>query len=171
VWERYLTTCISVQNKLTKEEFENYARNSDRVYGKLLPQNKEAKILDVGCGVGHFLYYLEQKGYINYYGIDISPNLVEFVKNNITEKVEIADLFDFLRNEEHQFDAIICNDAIEHFPKDKTLHLLKLVYSGLKLNGRCICRTENMSARFPVKLSYTDFTHETGFTEISLAQV
>jgi 2-polyprenyl-3-methyl-5-hydroxy-6-metoxy-1,4-benzoquinol methylase len=171
VWERFLTTCFNVQNKLTKEEFENYARNCDRVYSKLLPQNKEAKILDVGCGAGHFLYYLEQKGYTNYHGIDISSELVEFVKNNITERVEIGDLFDFLRNEEHQFDAIICNDIIEHIPKDKTLRLLKLVYSSLKLNGRCIFKTGNMSAPFPVRLRYTDFTHETGFTEISLAQV
>jgi cyclopropane fatty-acyl-phospholipid synthase-like methyltransferase len=171
VWERYITTCFNVKNKFTKEEFEEYARNCDRVYSKLLPQNKEANILDVGCGAGHFLYYLEQKGYTNYYGIDISPEQMEFVKNNITERVEVADVFDFLKMKSNQFDAIIANDIIEHIPRDQTLHFLNLVYSSLKLKGRCMLKTVNMNAPFPAELRYIDFTHETGFTEISLAQI
>jgi len=170
-WERYLTTCFNVGSEYTKEEFEKYARYYDRIYSKLLPQNKEAKILDVGCGAGYFLHYLEQKGYTNYYGIDISPECVEFVKNNITKRVEIADVFDFLKMKSNQFDAIIGNDVIEHIPKDKTLRFLNLVYSSLKLNGRCMLRTGNMRAPFPVELRYIDFTHEIGFTEISLAQI
>lgn len=171
VWEKYLTTCFNVGSEYTKEEFEKYARDYDRVYSKLLPLNKEAKILDVGCGAGFFLHYLKQKGYTNYYGIDISLECAEFVKNNVTERVEIADVFDFLKMKSNQFDVIIGNDVIEHIPKDKTLRFLNLVYSSLKLNGRCILKTGNMSAPFPVELRYIDFTHETGFTEISLAQI
>lgn len=170
-WKRYLTTCFNSGSELTKEEFEKNARNYDIAYSKLLPQNKETKILDVGCGVGYFLHYLEQKGYTNYYGIDISPECVEFVKNNVTERVEITDVFNFLKMKNNQFDAIIGNDVIEHIPRDKTLLFLNLIYSSLKLNGRCILKTGNMSAPFPVELRYIDFTHETGFTESSLSQI
>lgn len=171
LWDRYCTDHFSNANKLDEQEFERTAKGYERVYSELLPQHKQAEILDIGCGAGHFLFYLKQKGYTNYWGIDISPDQVEFVRQNITERVEIADAFDFLKEKSNQFDAIIGNDIIEHIHKDQTLSLLNLVYSSLKLGGRCIFKTGNMSAPFPGELRYVDFTHETGFTEISLRQV
>ena len=53
-WDKCCSAGFSYYNKLDRQEFERYARSSNRVYGKLLPQNKEAKILGVGCGTGHF---------------------------------------------------------------------------------------------------------------------
>jgi 2-polyprenyl-3-methyl-5-hydroxy-6-metoxy-1,4-benzoquinol methylase len=171
VWEKYLTTCYKFRNKLTQRDFENYASICDRAYRKLLPQNKQARILDIGCGTGHFLYYLEKIGYTNHYGIDISPEQVEFVKNNITQRAETADVFEYLKAKNDQFDAIVGNDIIAHIPKDSTLSFLNLIYSSLKPNGKCILRTDNMDMPFPVKLRYVDFTIQTGYTESSFAQI
>ena len=44
---------------------------------KVLPQDKSAKILDIGCGMGQMLHALRVLGYENVYGVDISDEAVE----------------------------------------------------------------------------------------------
>jgi len=170
-WDKYLCTCFNEANRLDQEEFEQYTKDCDGIFPSLLPQSEVAKILDVGCGAGHFLYYLKKKGYISYWGIDISPELVDFVKLNITERVECCDAFQFLQTKVEEYDAIVANDIIEHIPKTKILDFLNLSYQALKFEGTIIIKTGNMSAFAALSLRYIDFTHEIGFTESSLKQV
>ena len=40
-------------------------------YLKFLPVDKTARILDIGCGIGHFLAYVKSKNYNNFLGVDI----------------------------------------------------------------------------------------------------
>jgi len=171
VWDKYCSTGFSYANKLDQQEFAQFAKNIKRLYGQLLPQDKTANILDVGCGAGHFLYYLQQEGYTNYYGIDISSEQVEFCKAYVTEKVELADVFEFLKDKIQRYDSIVANDLIEHIPREYILEFLNLSYQALRLGGVIILKTGNMSAPGALSLRYIDFTHETGFTERSLAQV
>lgn len=171
VWERYCTAAFNYTNKLGQQQFESASKYYDRNYGKLLPDDKHAKILDIGSGAGHFLYYLKQKGYGNYWGIDISPEMVQFVKLNITERIENADVFDFLKDRKSMYDVIIGNDLIEHISKERILDLLDLIYLSLKPKGRVILKTPNMCAPFALSARYLDFTHEVGFTEHSLTAV
>lgn len=171
VWDKYCTTRFRAANKLDREEFENTAIGYDYVYGKLLPADKMAKILDIGCGAGHFLFYLDKKGYKNYKGIDISSDQVEFVKANITEKVEVADAFDFLEKAKEEYDVIVGNDFIEHIRKEGLIEVMDLIYVALKPNGMVILKTPNMSAPFASISRYIDITHEIGFTEESLTQL
>jgi len=42
-----------------------------------LPEDKKAKIIDLGCGNGGFVYWLQQIGYQNAEGIDISAEQIE----------------------------------------------------------------------------------------------
>ena len=171
VWDKYFSTIFSAVNKLDKEQFEKGVIGYDLDYGKLLPTDRTAKILDIGCGAGHFLYYLDKKEYKNYKGIDISSEQVEFVKANITEKVEVANAFEYLKDVKDEYDVIVGNDIIEHIPKRKSIEFIGLIYAALKPNGMCILKTGNMSAPFALSLRYGDITHETGFTDRSLAQL
>jgi 2-polyprenyl-3-methyl-5-hydroxy-6-metoxy-1,4-benzoquinol methylase len=170
-WDKFLSTKFSTANKLDQREFENTAKGYNHIYGKLLPTDKTAKILDIGCGAGHFLYYLDKKGYKNYKGIDISPEQVEFVKANITEKVEVADAFNFLNGVKEEYDVIVGNDIIEHILKRRLIEIMDLIYATLKPNGMCCLKTGNMSAPFALSLRYIDITHEMGFTDKSLVQL
>ncbi len=43
-------------------------------YGRFLPQDKSANILDTGCGSGGFLYFLRSLGCVNSTGIDRNSN-------------------------------------------------------------------------------------------------
>ena len=60
----------------------------DDDYASLLPGNKEAAIIDVGCGMGHFLSYLQSKGYHNIRGVDICDDQVDWCKKNVCNNAE-----------------------------------------------------------------------------------
>jgi 2-polyprenyl-3-methyl-5-hydroxy-6-metoxy-1,4-benzoquinol methylase len=171
IWDTYRSTTFNAVNNLNKEEFESISKYYNRIYGKLLPTDKMLKILDMGCGAGHFLYYLDKMGYKNYNGIDISLDQVEFVKTNITEKVEIADAFNYLSDMKEKYDLIVCNDLIEHIRKERLIEIVELMNGALKPNGMVILKTPNMSAPFASISRYIDITHEIGFTEESLTQL
>jgi hypothetical protein len=44
-----------------KESFKESSGAYGRGYKKLLPEKKNVKILDVGFGMGHFIYFLKQE--------------------------------------------------------------------------------------------------------------
>ena len=55
---------------------------------------REASILDVGCGVGHFAKWLNENGYEgDYIGIDLLPEMVERARElNPSMRFEVCDL-------------------------------------------------------------------------------
>lgn len=158
-------------NKLTREEYESISKSYARNYDEFLPKDKEASILDVGCGTGHFLYYLSKKGYSNYLGIDVSKSQIKFCKKYITKKVIVKDAFEFLKDNKREFDVIVMNDFLEHIPKEKSFLLLELARKTLGANGRIIIKVPNMGNPLGLRLRYIDVTHEVGFTEESLFTV
>lgn len=159
-------------NAPTKEAFESAAKSYAAWYKNFLPPNKNAKILDIGCGMGHFLYFLKKEGYTNLFGIDISKQQIDFVKENITENVAVADVFDFLKGKSNFFDVIVFNDLIEHIPKERILEFLHLVFNSLEVGGGVVfIKTDNMSNPFGLRGRYMDITHEVGFTEHRLFEV
>ena len=170
-YEDYFESIYEPSNILTPEDYENSSNAFDADYGNFLPRSRDAKILDIGCGAGHFLYYLKKKGYIHYLGIDSSQSQIDFCKQNVTSNVELADAFDFLKATENEFDAISMNDVLEHIPKEHVMNLLEMIYRSLKSKGVLLCRVPNMSNPFAIDSRYRDFTHECGFTEKSIYQV
>jgi len=168
---QYFDSIYALSNKLTSGDYDNVAGSFDIDYGIFMPTNMNAEIIDIGCGTGHFLYYLKKKGYNNFIGIDLSLDHIEFCKSNITLNVELADAFDFLHDKINQYDVISANDVIEHIPKGETLSFLGLIYQSLKPNGILLLKLPNMSNPFALESRYRDFTHESGFTEKSIYQV
>ena len=88
-------------NESYKQEIEQFKNNENEVgdiwFGKNLQNklvnyirshfpDKNTKILDVGCGNGVFLYKLAKNDYNNLYGIDYSPDSIEFAKMIIDSK-------------------------------------------------------------------------------------
>jgi len=173
IYERYLESVFIRLNIPSREAFEYMAQCYLDWYGPYL-KNKDARILDFGCGMGHFLYFLKKMSYSNFIGIDISPQQVDFVRKYITNNVILADGFDFLKESLRKgdyFDIIVLNDVIEHIPKVKIPELLKLMFNVLKPGGKVFIKTDNMGNPFNLRTRYMDFTHEIGFTEHSLYEV
>ena len=60
-----------------------------------MPNDKQAKIIDVACGAGHFLYFLQIEGYSNTLGIGLSEEMLKMAKRMGVENVQKANLFEF----------------------------------------------------------------------------
>jgi SAM-dependent methyltransferase len=171
IFNEYFSSIFSHSNVFSPQEYENSLSQFRLNYDRFIPSAIEAKILDIGCGTGHFLYYLEKKGYTDFLGIDISPQQVDFCRKNVSKNVEQADAFEFLKEKKNTYDAIGANDLLEHIPKEEIVKFLKRVNTALKDKGVFLMRTPNMGNPFAVYSRYKDFTHEVGFTDRSLYQV
>jgi SAM-dependent methyltransferase len=136
----------------------------------LLPTRKDAAILDLGCGYGKFLYFLQREGYTETRGIDLNPQQLEVARSLGVRNVQCCEGMEFLGNSVGQFDFISAIDVLEHVRKDQVLEFLDLVYAALRPGGRFLCQVPNLAA-FYRPLFYMDFSHETPFTAPSLKQV
>jgi len=170
LYSRYITTHFGKIHS-NNEEFPVHYQYYRKNYLIHLPADRDAKIVDLGCGMGHFLHFLVKEGYKNYIGIDVSEENIEFCKKN-NFNVAIRDIFDFLKETTEPYDAIIMNDVIEHLEKSEIILLLQLIFNALNHEGRLIIKAPN--AANPIMASssrYADFTHELLFTEESMSQL
>jgi SAM-dependent methyltransferase len=140
-------------------------------YAKLLPDNKNARILDVGCGDGSLLYWLQSLGYVCTFGIDISEEQVAAADRMGIKNVICSDLKSFLSDQTDCYDLIIARDVIEHFAKEEVFNILVSVYSNLLKGGKFLIQVPNGQGMFYSSIFYGDFTHETVFTSNSINQI
>lgn len=140
-------------------------------FGKLLPESREAAIVDLGCGEGGFVHWLREKGYGKASGIDVSPEQVARGKALGIEGVVLGKIEDFLPAHSGEYDCIVARDVLEHFRKDEILPLLDAMFGALRPGGVFIAQTVNAESPFWGRLRHADFTHEGAFTKESIAQV
>lgn len=168
-FDRFLTAGFRDANRF---DFSVVLADFDLNYKQFLPPQRDARILDFGCGMGHFLYYLKQRGFTNFWGIDVGHEQIDFCRENVTKNVELVqDSVSFLQASIAEYDMIVMRDVIEHIPKADLLQTLQALHNALRPEGILLVETGNMSAWTGTYLLYQDFTHQVGFTERSLRQV
>ena len=140
-------------------------------FKRLLPANKDAVLLDIGCGKGSFVYYLQQSGYANARGIDLSEEQVEYGRSLGIANIESADLYACLADKKQAYDCITAFDVLEHFTRQEVFDILIAVSAALKPGGCFILQSPNGEGLFHTSIFYGDFTHEIAFTESSLRQI
>ncbi len=129
-------------NKLTydilADEYDKRAESLSSVtdeamtyFAKYLRPN--AKVLDVGCGVGLAMNILDSKGF-NVSGIDISEAMVRYAKSRNPNLITIED--DFLEyNFSEQYDGVLTFAFLHLFPKEVALKAMEKIKSILKPGG------------------------------------
>ncbi len=148
------------------------AAHLQRLIRQYFPPDKDAAILDIGCGHGAILSFARQAGYHNTVGIDWSASQVaEAARRGITGIIE-GDLLQVLESlaAESQ-DVVIAFDVIEHFTKDELLSCLDQICRVLKTGGQLIIHAPNGDSPFCGHVRYGDFTHELAVTRESLTQL
>jgi SAM-dependent methyltransferase len=137
----------------------------------LADMDRAAPILEIGCGDGGLLAYLERRGFSRATGIDISPEQVERARRRGMQ-AERADVFEHLAGQgSGTVAAIIAVDVFEHFSRDELVRLAPLLHAALQPGGRMLIQTANGAGLFPAQVIYGDLTHMTIFTPQSLAQL
>jgi len=168
-FDNYLSTCFKEANKM---DIERCFAELEVNYSDLLPSNKQARILDIGCGMGLFMKYLQRKGYANTMGIDIGREAIDYCKTSGLENVlRVGSLVEFLSNKSGMFDFVILKSVIAHLPQDETIDALSAIRDCLKHDGKLVIETFNASSWTGMFMRYNDFTHQNAFTENSLKQV
>jgi 2-polyprenyl-3-methyl-5-hydroxy-6-metoxy-1,4-benzoquinol methylase len=143
----------------------------DNHFGGLLPTDRDARILDVGCGHGGLVYWLSQRGYRNAEGIDLSAEQVATAERLGVGNVRQGDITDYLSSRNGSYDALILRDVIEHFSRDEILEILRVARGALRPGGTIIVQVPNAESPFFGRIRYGDFTHEIAFSASSLVQV
>lgn len=139
---------------------------------RLFPQDKDARILDVGCGYGALLHVLRECGYRNVTGIDGSQQQVELAARFGIEGVRLGEAFPFLRAEPSDSIDVLCFfDVLEHLDRQELHDLLLETARVLAPGGCCIGHVPNAQGLFSMGVRYGDLTHELAFTETSLRQI
>lgn len=137
-----------------------------------LPKDKDAAILEIGCGPGDFLMFMRNHGYRNVIGIDRDAVIVEYAQKRGADKVVCADAIAYINTQcEEGFDVIIMNNVIEHFSKQALLAMLPTIRKKLKENGVFVAKTGNIENPLNIGLFLRDITHEIGFTKNSFRQL
>lgn len=140
-------------------------------FGKHLPIDKAARILDLGCGDGNFVYWLAQRGFSKVTGIDVSAEQIQTGMEMGISNIIVADISDYLQNRKDEFDFICVRDVLEHFTKDEVFQLLGLIKDALKPGGILLAQVPNGQGLFYTSIFYGDVTHEWAYTQSSLHQV
>jgi len=171
LFQHYVATHFAALREISTDACERHLSTFRAYFRRLLPEDKEAKILDIGCGYGPFLYFLRKEGYLNVYGVDISPEQVEAAQQLGIDNIYCEDLLPFLHEHPNAFACITAFDVVEHFPKGEVLSLLDAVHEALQPGGTFIMQSPNGASPFHGIIRYGDFTHELAFTRESVTQV
>jgi len=143
-----------------------------RLIRQHFPADKNAAVLDLGCGHGALLHFARDAGYTNLRGVDGSLQQVAAARRLGIEGVTEGDLNDTLEAQaDASLDVVVAFDVIEHFTRDEVLPFVDQVRRVLRPGGRWIIHVPNAESPFGGRMRYWDLTHELAFTRTSLAQL
>jgi len=133
----------------------------------------DCRVLEIGCGTGLFLAYLERKGVSDFAGIDADEKVLTVLPDSLKARVTIQDIWAYLGSEELQggIDRVALFDVFEHFSPHEGVRLLTTLKEKLAPDARIVMRVPNMSSPWGLQYQYHDLTHKAAYTPGSLQQV
>jgi SAM-dependent methyltransferase len=144
----------------------------NHIIAQYIPRDTNARILEIACGPGALLYFLEQAGYRNIAGVDVSEEQIAVAARLGILSATCSTLEDFLGAQEAgSADRVLAIDILEHLSRPEIVEILGAIRGVLKPDGRCIAHVPNGEGLFGMRIRYGDFTHELAFTPRSASQV
>lgn len=147
--------------QMPQENKSNYLKNVQKHYSKVDPsfkvaysrkilykrflnqvihiKKKAARLLDIGCGMGYFLYLAKKDGW-NVFGLELSPDLVKIGIQNFELYIQCGD-FEESNFTDNYFDVITLWNVIDEFPDP--LGCITKAKRILKPGGVLYMRTPN----------------------------
>ena len=171
IYAHYLGQTVDSEGFIQSLNQEQFNRQFQAWWGDILPLNQDEPILDLGCGWGGFLAFLQSKGFINLAGVDCSAQQVENAHRLGLNQVEVGDIFDTLSKYRDHYTCISAFNVLEHLDKEQVLPFLKEVLAALRPGGCLLLELPNANSLFGSRTRYWDFTHELSFTPTSLLQI
>lgn len=165
--QKYLYMYSDKHGGVSEEEAKKYNKQIDRIEKYV---NKDANILEIGCGKGGLLMNLKKRGFNNLCGLDVSSfhkNIL--IENNIDY---ISSSFFDIHKIDKKFDCIISSEVIEHIYDLKSL--VNNIYNILNDNGIIYIDVPNSSeysSHFIKPFHYFDIEHINHFDINSISNL
>lgn len=167
----YSTHSGTIDQSAQLQHFKQQVRYFVREFQSMMPSNKDARILDIGCGTGSLIKALNQLGYHQTEGVDLSEEQVKMAQTFGVKGVVEGDVREYLKDKKATYDVVFAVDLIEHLGKDELVHFLDMVNTCLKPGGLVVFRTPNMDAPLSAVFAFADFTHEVFLNKSSAKQL
>ena len=166
----------------TYGRFKDYSRPSlkpkhmrwfDREFWLPAMMRPDMAVLELGCGTGQFLLYLQAKGIHRFVGVDHDPAVRDIMPPDIAGRVVTADFNEALDRmaAEPPFDRIILFDVLEHFTPWEGANLLVRLRHHLSSQGMVAIRVPNAASPWGPQHQFSDLTHKAAYTPVSLRQL
>ena len=136
-----------------------------------MPANRNARILDIGCGSGELIEQLLREGYRNVIGIDVSVEQVALAHSLGRSQVRLGNVLELDDMSEASFEVVVAVDLLEHLEHDEVLAVLNWIAKALSTEGQFIVQVPNATSPFFGNYAFGDFTHRSVFNDRSIRQV
>jgi SAM-dependent methyltransferase len=152
-----LQNWYSYFSEMWPDGYEEVLKRQYESYVPLIPRNSGARVLDIGCGAGEFLRFLNERG-ISGMGIDLDSREVERGRARGLD-IREGEAIDFLSKTDEKFAAISLIEVVEHLPLERIGPLIEAAFARLLPGGVLILETINI--RHPLALDgfFIDPTH------------
>lgn len=134
---------------------------------RLIPAG--SNILDVGCGDGHLMAWINSRGEYKVVGVDINKKDLQVAKKRLTgnnkpvfEDLLLVDLTKKMPFKK-EFDVVLCSQVIEHLEKDTALGLIQKIEKLAK--KRVIIATINGFFQFNHRMPEKHDIHLSGWSK------
>jgi O-antigen chain-terminating methyltransferase len=126
-------------------------------YLPLIEKNNSKPFLDIGCGAGEFVSFLNAHS-IPAIGID--SNASEVARCHAKGlNVVCTDAMPFLNSSSNKYSGISLLEVAEHLPPESLLPLIQACYNALSVGGICIIETLNPNNSDAFNTFFNDPTH------------
>ena len=171
-YDRYVSAHTrQIYGKVSREDLKHQFVFNDTYFGSLTPSATSAAILDIGCGNGSFVLWLQERGFKDVVGVDISAEQIAQGNSLGINRIVTADFREFLKEHLIAYDMIFARDVLEHLKKEEMLEILDLIRGALKPGGAFVSQTVNAENLLWGRLRHGDFTHDLAFTSDSMRQL
>jgi cyclopropane fatty-acyl-phospholipid synthase-like methyltransferase len=164
----YDTHRTYVRAEVRKKHLAEFGRNIWQPAGF----NPQHRVLELGCGVGLFLAFLEAKGVSDFQGVEMDTKARDFMPASISEHVSTQSFeafFDSFNGE--PFDRIVLLDVFEHFSHGEGVALLRQIVQILKPDGCIILRVPNVASPWGLQYQFNDLTHKALYAPGNIRQL
>jgi SAM-dependent methyltransferase len=151
-----------------REDVARIARQNAYIYERLLPPwlggNLGARMVDLACGHGSFLFWLKERGYTHASGVDSSPQQIALAREAGLAAEEFDVMLWLRKQPSGSQEILFALDFIEHISKDDLMVFLGESARVLRPGGRLILRYPNGDSPLVGLNLFNDITHVWTYT-------
>jgi SAM-dependent methyltransferase len=171
MYDEYRSTAVMAWCNGPRMSLERMARQYAQRWARHLPEDRDVAILDIGCGGGEFLWFLQQMGYRNTAGIDVSSEQCAHAASIGVRNVQTGDALVHLAAHRESYDVIVALSFLEHLPRQVLVRAVSDIAQALKPSGLLLAVVPNAKSLFGARVRYADLSHEIAFTPRSAIQL